>query len=62
MVIDSTLATDSFSLFRKNLLERILKLTMTTDVKIRNEKVQYYIDRKAAKISTLLSSKIYKYE
>ena len=35
---------------------------MTTDVKIRNEKVQYYIDRKAAKISTFLSGKIYKYE
>ena len=35
---------------------------MTTDVKIRNEKVQYDINRKAAKISTLLSGKIYKYE
>ena len=35
---------------------------MTTDVKIRNEKVQYDINRKAAKISTLLSGKICKYE
>ena len=35
---------------------------MTTDDKIRDEKLQYDIIRKAAKISTLSSEKIDKYE
>ena len=35
---------------------------MTINDKIRDEKVQYDIDRKAAKISALLSGKIDKYE
>ena len=35
---------------------------MTVDDKIRNEKLQYYIHRKAAKISALSSGKIDKYE
>ena len=35
---------------------------MTTDDKIRDEKLQYDINREAAKISTLLSGKIDKYE
>ena len=35
---------------------------MTIDDKIRNEKLQYYIHRKAAKISALSSGKIDKYE
>ena len=33
---------------------------MTTDVKIRDEKLQYDINREAAKISALSSDKIYK--
>ena len=35
---------------------------MTTDDKIRDEKLQYDIDREAAKISALSSEKIGKYE
>ena len=35
---------------------------MTIDDEIRDEKVQYYITREAAKISALLSGKIDKYE
>ena len=44
------------------LLEKILKLIMTTDEKIINEKLQYVIDRKAVKISGLLSGKFNKYD
>ena len=35
---------------------------MTIDDKIRNDKLQYDMDKEAAKISTLLSGKIDKYE
>ena len=35
---------------------------MTTDITIRDEKLQYDINREAAKIAPLSSSKIYKYE
>ena len=35
---------------------------MTTDDKIRDEKLQYDINREAAKISALSSGKTYKYE
>ena len=35
---------------------------MTIDEKIRDEKLQYGINRKAEKVSALLSAKIYKYE
>ena len=35
---------------------------MTIDDKIRDEKLQYYINREAAKISTLSSGKIDKYK
>ena len=35
---------------------------MTTDGKIRDEKLQYYINREAAKISALSSGKIHKYK
>ena len=35
---------------------------MTIDNQIRDEKLQYHINREAAKISALSSSKIYKYE
>ena len=49
LVIDTTLASDNSSRFRKNLLERILKVIMTTDDKIRDEKVQYNINRESPK-------------
>ena len=35
---------------------------MIIDSKITDEKIQYDINREAAKVSALLSSKIYKYE
>ena len=44
---------DNSSSFKKNPLERISKLIMTIDGKIRDEKLQYGINREAAKISVL---------
>ena len=38
LVIDAKLTSDNLLRFRKNLLERICKLTMTSDYKIRDEK------------------------
>ena len=61
LAIDATLAPDNPSSFRKNLLVRIQKLTMTIDDKIRDEKLQYDINREATKISALSSGKIDKY-
>ena len=49
-MIDATIASDNDLLFRKNILERILKLLMTIDDEIRNEILQYDFDREAAKI------------
>ena len=49
LVIDNTLASDNHSRFKKNLTERIQKLIMKIDDKIRDEKLQYHINRKAAK-------------
>ena len=43
-------------------MEKIQKLIMTIDVKIRNQKLQYDIDREAAKMWALSSCKINKYE
>ena len=62
LVINTTLASDDTSRFRKSLLERIQKLITPIDDKIKDEKLQYNIDREAAKISALLSGKIDKYE
>ena len=62
LVIDATLASDNPSRFRNNLLERIKQLIMTINDKIRNEKLQYDINREAAKISAWSSEKIDKYE
>ena len=47
LFIDTTLASDNLLRFRKNLLEKIF------DDKIRYEKLQYDINREAAKISAL---------
>ena len=66
---DTTLASDNPSRFRKNnLLERVKKIIdhgkkkMTINGKTRDQKLQYDINRKAAKISALSSGKINKYE
>ena len=61
-VIDGILASDNPLRFRKNLLERRLKLIIAIDDKIRDEKLQYDINREAAKISALSSGQIDKYE
>ena len=47
-VIDETLASNNPSRFRKNLLEKIWKLIMTIiDEKIRDEILQYDVNKKA---------------
>ena len=51
LLIDSTLASDNPLHCRKNLLERIQKLIMTIEDKIRDEILQYDINREVAKIS-----------
>ena len=61
LVIDATLASDNTLRFIKNLLERIEKLIMTIDDKIRDEKLKYSINKEAAKISALSSGKNDKY-
>ena len=62
LVIDVTVASGNPSRFRKNLLKRILKLIMTMDDEIRDEKLQYDINRETAKMSALSSGEIDKYE
>ena len=62
LVIDATLVSNNPSHFRENLLKRISKPIMTIDDKIRDEKLQYDINREAKKISALQSGKIDKYE
>ena len=59
LVIDATFTSDNALGFRKRLSERILKLIMTVDDTIREEKLQYDINREAAKIPALSSGKIY---
>ena len=54
----TTLASDNHFCFRKNLLERIQKLIMTIDDKIRYKKLQYDINREVGKISALSSGKV----
>ena len=62
LVNDTTLQSDNHLHFSKNLLKLIQKKTMTIDGQIKVEKIQYNINREAAKISALLSGKINKYE
>ena len=59
---DITLASDHLFRFKRNLLERIQKLIITIEDKIKDEKLQYNINREAAKISGLSSGTIDKYE
>ena len=62
LVINTTLPSDNSLHFRKNLLQTIQKLIMTIDDKISDGKLQYYINREAAKILALPTNKIDKYE
>ena len=62
LVIDTSLASDNPLPFRNNLSEGIWKLTMTIDDKIKDEKLQFDINRDAARISALSSGKIDKNE
>ena len=59
---DTTLASDTSSRFRQNVLEAIFKLVITIDDKIRDEKLQCDINREAAEMSVLLSGKVDKNE
>ena len=61
-VINATLASDNPLRFRKNLSRKNIEITMTINDKIRDEKLQYGINKEAAKISALSSGKIDKYE
>ena len=51
LVINIALSSDNPLRFRKNLAERIEKLVMTIDDKIRDKKLQHDISREAAKMS-----------
>ena len=62
LVNDTTLASDNPLRFRKDLLGRIQNLILVIDDKIRDEKLQYDIDRETAKILASSSGKIDKYE
>ena len=62
MVNDATLASDNPLRFRKDLFNTSHNKIITINDQIRNEKLQYDINRKAAEISSLRSGKIDKYE
>ena len=62
LVIDTSFASDNPLPFRNNLSEGIWKLTMTIDDKIKDEKLQFDINREAARISASSSGKIDKNE
>ena len=62
LVIDDTYAWDNPSLFKKNLSEKDEKLILTIDDMIRYGKLQYDVNREAAKISALSSEKVDIYE
>ena len=62
LVIDTTLVSDNPLSFRENLLEGMKIIIMTIDDKIRDEKLQYDVDREVVKILALSSGKIDKYE
>ena len=61
LVNDTTLASDSHLRFRTILLKKIYNKIMTVDDHIKDEKLQYDINREAAKISALSSGKIAKH-
>ena len=61
LINDATLASDNPLRFRKNLFFIYNKI-MTIDDQIRDEKLQYNINREADNISALSSNKLGKYE
>ena len=62
LVILTTLPSYNSSRFRKNLLERTEKLIITIGNEIKDEKLQYHINREAGNISALSSGKTDKYK
>ena len=62
LVMDATLVSDNFHISEKNVLKNIQKIILTIDYKIRYEKLQYNINREAAKIKVLTSGKIDTFE
>ena len=62
LVIDTTLPSDDPLRFRKNLLEQYVIKIMTIEDRIKDDKLQYDINRDTAKISALSSGKIDEYE
>ena len=60
-MIDATVASDNPLRLRKNLLKIMSKIVMAIDDNIRDEKLQYNINREAVKISALSTGKIAKY-
>ena len=60
LVIDTTPLSDNPLQFRKNLVERIQKLIMTIDDKIREEKRQHDINSEAAKAFFPYNDDVYK--
>ena len=62
LVILTTLASYNSSRFRKNLLERTEKLIITIGNEIKDEKLQYHINREAGNISALSSGKTDKHK
>ena len=52
LVNDITLASDNLLRFRRNLLKRILKLIMAIDDRIRDENMQFDINREVEKMSS----------
>ena len=62
LVNDTTLPSDNPLRFRKNLLTQIYNKIIIIYGRIDDGKLQYDIDREAAKISALSSGKIGKYE
>ena len=56
LVNDTTFSSDHPLRSRNNLMELISKAIMTIDELLRYEKVQYDINREAAKISALFSA------
>ena len=62
LVNDTTLPSDDPLSFRKNLLGKYIIKIMTIEDQIKDEKLQYGINREAAKISAFSSGKIDKYE
>ena len=61
-MILTTLTSDNLSLFRNNLSEGMQKWIVTIEDKVRNKKLQYDMNREAAKISALSLGKINEYD